>query len=268
MQKTLMKSSVFVLIVLAVSAPCAAGAGEIVDVSLLQMPPTVEMRVVEDTIAGWNVFVDVSHFSFRTGNERTALDPLQGFAQLHVDGEPVARVYGSAYHLGSLEPGEHEIRLSLHAVDGSALVLRGELVEDSVQVTEPHHRSGSHAHHGMHHGDPSSGIEVPEHASVPGVELGVTPDPLSGWTVETTVTDFSFTPEAAGAESRFGEGHAHLYVNGEKVARVYGKVYHLPELEPGVNRIRLTLNGNDHSPYTNDGEEIAAEITFEVEPLD
>ena len=268
MRRFLMKFPMFVLSVLAVSVPWAGGTGEIMDVSLLKMPPKVELKVVEDTMAGWNVFADVSHFSFRSASEGSALDPIQGFAQLHVDGEPVARVYGSAYHLGSLEPGEHEIRLSLHATDGSALVLRGELVEDSVQVTEPHHRSGSHAHHGMHHGDPSSGIEVPEHASAPGVELGVTPDPLSGWTVETTVTDFSFTPEAAGAESRFGEGHAHLYVNGEKVARVYGKVYHLPELEPGVNRIRLTLNGNDHSTYMNDGEEIAAEITLEVQPRD
>jgi len=248
MRRILVKVSGVVLMVLAVSV---AWAGE---------TPTVELKVVEDTIAGWNVFADVSHFSF---------SPESGFAQLRVDGEAVARVHGPAYHLGTLEPGEHEIRLSLHAADGSALVLHGEPVADSVRVVEPHHRSGDHgAHHGMHHGDHSSGIEVPANAVAPGVELGVTPDPLSGWTLEATLTDFAFTPELAGQESRFGEGHAHLYVNGQKVARVYGKVFHLPELEPGLNRIRLTLNGNDHSPYLHDGEEIAAEITLDVRPRD
>jgi hypothetical protein len=44
-----------------------------------------------------------------------------------------------------------------------------------------------------------------------------------------------------------GEGHAHLYIDNVKRARLYGTWFHLEDLEPGKHIIRVTLNANNHS---------------------
>ena len=75
MRKNLVHLSCLVLIALVVSSPRAGESMDIVDVSLSKTAPTVELRVVEDTVAGWNVFADVSHFTFASGGEATAPDP-------------------------------------------------------------------------------------------------------------------------------------------------------------------------------------------------
>lgn len=54
-----------------------------------------------------------------------------------------------------------------------------------------------------------------------------------------------------------GEGHAHLYVDGQKIARLYGKWYHIEELSPGQHEITVTLNANDHREYAVNGENIS-----------
>ena len=57
---------------------------------------------------------------------------------------------------------------------------------------------------------------------------------------------------------------AHLYINGEKVARLYGPWYHIAYLEPGKNEILVTLNANNHGEYLHDGEVIADTVTVYV----
>ena len=38
--------------------------------------------------------------------------------------------------------------------------------------------------------------------------------------------NFRFTPEEVNKTSRINEGHAHLYLNGKKVTRLYGILFH------------------------------------------
>ncbi len=119
---------------------------------------------------------------------------------------------------------------------------------------------GEHAHHG-HHGE---SIEIPAGHAVPQVKLTVVPDPMSGWNVIADVRNFRFAPERASLEASMGEGHAHLYVDGEKVARVYGRAFHLPRLEPGTHTVTFSLNGNDHAPYNHRGKPIADSVVVDV----
>jgi len=60
-----------------------------------------------------------------------------------------------------------------------------------------------------------------------------------------------------------GEGHAHLYLDGEKVARVYGRWFHIPEPGPGAHSVRVTLNANSQDLVIN-GEVIADTETFSI----
>ena len=113
----------------------------------------------------------------------------------------------------------------------------------------------------MHSDDHDHGyekIEIPEAMAVPRVNIEVNQDPQSGWNVHVTTENFRFAPENSGLEHYPGEGHAHLYVDGQKIARLYAKWYHIEELSSGQHEITVTLNANNHSEYAVNGESISA----------
>lgn len=101
--------------------------------------------------------------------------------------------------------------------------------------------------------------EVPGGAVAPSISmLTVTQDAKSGWNLHFMTDDFTFAPEHASGEHVDGEGHAHLYIDGEKITRLYSNSYYIEHMEEGEHTIRVTLNTNDHKEYVIDGEVIAA----------
>lgn len=99
-------------------------------------------------------------------------------------------------------------------------------------------------------------LEIPETYPQPTVRLEIINDPMGGYNLHLQTTNFRFAPENAGKEQIFGEGHAHLYVNDEKIARVYGNWYYLPPMKQGRYDIEVTLHGNGHELLTYGGEPI------------
>ena len=87
---------------------------------------------------------------------------------------------------------------------------------------------------------------------------------LSGVNLKITTTGFTFTPENAGGEHVPGEGHAHVYVDGVKINRVYGSYYHLSGLDPGERSIRITLNANNYEQYAKGEHPVEATTTIVV----
>ncbi|MEM8878855.1 MAG: hypothetical protein AAGD23_13440 [Pseudomonadota bacterium] len=106
-------------------------------------------------------------------------------------------------------------------------------------------------------GEDHEQIEV-DPTNAPSVSVRVERDEEIGWNVFVTVENFRFTPEQVNQKGVANEGHAHIYLNGFKLARLYGNAYHLSELPPGEHTVTVTLNSNDHGDFTLDGEIIAA----------
>ncbi|HYF27402.1 MAG TPA: hypothetical protein VD931_16780, partial [Baekduia sp.] len=96
------------------------------------------------------------------------------------------------------------------------------------------------------------------------VALHVTADRMAGHNLHVTTKGFRWAPQRASGAHRAGEGHAHLYVDGKKQARLYGAWYHLGDLAKGRHTIRVTLNGNDHGDYVRDGRAVGASRTVTV----
>ena len=61
-----------------------------------------------------------------------------------------------------------------------------------------------------------------------------------------------------------GHGHAHIYVDGVKVGRLYGEHYHLGSIAPGEHTLRATLNANSHEEYAIGGAIVEDSITVVV----
>ncbi len=112
----------------------------------------------------------------------------------------------------------------------------------------------SHGQHG-HHG---KAVMLPAGANAPGVEITVTKDAVGGWNLHIDVRNFRFAPEHASAAHVPGEGHGHLYVNGKKIARLYGPWFHIGKLPAGGADVRVTLNTNDHRDMMVGGKPVQA----------
>ncbi|MCP5421105.1 MAG: hypothetical protein H6969_11540 [Gammaproteobacteria bacterium] len=118
-------------------------------------------------------------------------------------------------------------------------------------------RSGADRHdHGL--------LEVPADLPIPTVSLIVHPDGMTGRNLEIVTEHFRFAPEHASAGDAPGEGHAHLYLDGEKIARVYGHWFHLDDPEPGAHQLQVTLNSNAHHTLARNGQPILAEQTLTI----
>lgn len=120
----------------------------------------------------------------------------------------------------------------------------------------------SHADGSVH--DHDTPYELSETVPAPTVDLVVVPDAMSGYNIQIATTNFAFAPQAVNLDPIDGEGHAHIYVDGEKVARVYGEWYHLDGLPSGEHTITVTLNANNHQPLAVNGAMLSDSVTISV----
>ncbi len=113
----------------------------------------------------------------------------------------------------------------------------------------------------MHH---SGIVEISSIENQPQMQLKVTEDVYGGWNVNLDISNFTFSPEDCGKAHVDGHGHAHLYINNEKVARLYSPWYHLSDLPPGKHEIKVVLTSNDHNEYVSHGVPLASSTELVV----
>lgn len=110
----------------------------------------------------------------------------------------------------------------------------------------------------------SKALEVPAGKPVPAIAIRVDPDKVRGWNLYVGTANFTFTPENVGGESSPSEGHGQLYINDKPMQRIYGSWTHLPELPPGTDKIRVTLNANGYETLTTQNTPIEDSVTVKV----
>ncbi|GGZ85655.1 hypothetical protein GCM10010371_51960 [Streptomyces subrutilus] len=101
--------------------------------------------------------------------------------------------------------------------------------------------------------------EVPAD-DAPKVRLAARPDSEDGWNLQLTVENFRFTPDSTGGAALLGAGHAHLELDGRKVARLYGPWYHLPaaQVPEGTHTLTVRLYADDHTAWAVAGKPVEA----------
>lgn len=222
--------------------------------------PTISVTVAVDMMSGYNVTVDTTRFRWSPEHASSMHVNGEGHAHVYVDDTKIMRLYTPAFHLNTdklgLEPGEHALRIALNGNDHVPYSADGKVVESELRFTvaEP---------------KPAQTMTPPPHdvdTGGPTVSVSVDADPMSGFNVALTTTSFRWAPEHASSMHVAGEGHAHLYVDGVKVARVYGPAFHLDpaklKLAAGTHTVTVDLNGNDHGPYRVAGAKVEASAQF------
>lgn len=108
---------------------------ELVDVT--GPAPTLDIEMIPDSMAGWNLHLKVSNFRF--SGEHAGQDSVEGegHAHLHVNGTKITRVYGDWYYIESLPEGTSTIEVGLYTNDHKGFSVDGQQIKQTVTVTSP-----------------------------------------------------------------------------------------------------------------------------------
>jgi hypothetical protein len=102
----------------------------------------------------------------------------------------------------------------------------------------------------------------------PNANLDVEKDPTGGFNVHVVTSNFRWRPEMASKQHVMGEGHAHVYLDGQKIMRIYNEWFHLNTYQfatrAGEQILSIEFVGNDHAPYTIQGTPIGVEEIVNV----
>ena len=120
------------------------------------------------------------------------------------------------------------------------------------------------------HAQTNSAISVHEITQevAPKASLEIQKDLTGGFNVHVATTNFVWRPEMASMQHVPGEGHAHVYLDGRKIMRIYNEWFHLNTYQfstrPGEQLLSIEFVGNDHAPYTIQGVPVGDEQIVDV----
>lgn len=129
---------------------------------------------------------------------------------------------------------------------------------------EGHDHSDPAQHTGAETHGHTSTVNLPAGDDAPGLTIKLTKDPMAGWNLHVMPQNFRFSPENASLADADGEGHAHVYINGVKLGRLYGNWLHIADLPKGPVDVKVSLNANSHSPLTVDGVPVEATESLHI----
>ena len=196
------------------------------------------------------------HFSLRlTGSELAdragALEVRRGDrVTLEVSGDAAVELHLHGYDISaSAGPGTPaSLQFTANATGSFPLTVH----KPPAPVHEGADQSGDHdAGHDSH----AETVPAPDGMDI---ALTVLADAAEGFNVHILPSGFIFAPERVNGTHEVGEGHAHIFLDGIKLGRVYGRYYHLTGVAPGDHEVMVTLNANSHQGYARGGEVIAA----------
>jgi hypothetical protein len=114
--------------------------------------------------------------------------------------------------------------------------------------------------------------DIGENTPIPKIEIQIFKDIMDGVNVHVEVQNYVLNapnmaknPDGLTADGTL-QGHAHVFVNADKLRRVYGKDFHIPasSLKKGVNQIAISLNSHQHENWVSGKHNIVSSVFFDL----
>jgi hypothetical protein len=246
-----------------------------IEVGHNQSMPCVKITLYPDTLSGYNIHIETTNFTFAPTHVSTEHIMGEGHAHVYVNGTKVARAYTNWLHLPMVGNGSM-VMVELNANSHAPYSHHGIQIMDEIMVGHDAmhmNNSGNHSmNHSGHmnntssHGDVNASTTSPPSVSIESVTVDPKTANSSSQThiIEISVENFTFSPMMAGMDHVDGQGHAHYYLNGEKIGRLYGNAFDVSGLTEGNHTLMISLNSNHHGKYVLNGEPVMVEITLTV----
>jgi hypothetical protein len=107
-------------------------------------------------------------------------------------------------------------------------------------------------------------LHLPTDQPEPTVKLRAEPLPNGGWLIRLEAQHFQFTEICVVDAPAQPLGHAHLLLDGVKIASAYQPMIRIDALPPGQHTLRAVLRGQDHRALLGQHGLIEDDLTLEV----
>ena len=111
-------------------------------------------------------------------------------------------------------------------------------------------------------------VEISEGVLIPQINISLTEDTITGFNLHIDLINYQIeSPVYKNPPVKNTiNGHAHLFINGKKVTRLYGNDLYINAdlLNPGVNIVAVTLNSHGHDTWTYKERPITASVTLDT----
>jgi hypothetical protein len=118
------------------------------------------------------------------------------------------------------------------------------------------------------HTDGAMSVHEITQESAPTASFEIKKDPTGGFNVQVVTENFVWRPELASMQHVDGEGHAHVFLDGRKIMRIYNPWFHLNTYQfatrSGEQLLSIEFVGNDHAAYTIQGLPVGTEQVVDV----
>ena len=210
---------------------------------------SVALEADVDDDGGVNVRILTDNWRWSPENVNGAHIAGEGHAHIYADGVKLNRVYGPRYHIGGLEAGEREIRVTLNANSHNELRVNGEPLEAALTVNVPDAAHTHKAHtQAAAAADGAMSIDAMAHPDAPGE-----------YNLQVATSGFAFGDGNGG-----GDGYGLVSIDGEAHARMYEAWHKLPKLDAGEHTIGVALVNNANMPYAWQGAPVESSVVVHI----
>ena len=164
-------------------------------------------------------------------------------------------VHLHGYDLTAQVSPDHPGQLEFKAENAGAFGINFHVFAAGKMEDDDH--SGEHGHNGATAETLVSDVPV-------AVSITAEADAQGVVDVGIDVEGMRFAPELVDQAHASGAGHAHIYVDGVKLGRVFESTYRIENLSPGDHEIRVSLNTNDHQELVYEGKKAEDMVTVTV----
>jgi hypothetical protein len=102
-----------------------------------QAIPMVKLMVTPDSLAGWNMEIQLTNFGFNPAQMNQSSKPTEGHAHLLLNDRKVARIYGTWNHIPKLPKGQNVLKVVLMTNKHETLTTNGQPIGGQVTIDVP-----------------------------------------------------------------------------------------------------------------------------------